>query len=218
MVVWNYNRPWEELRELLWRADDLSLPRETIDLSSPNAVIYFGRALTGRKNKEGQGTFECFAWRSGDRGQTWEQVPTRVSPPSGMNYVHIDGGPLAKFDDGTQLAVASIGGDDSDTGLPESVNSGLGVYGTDDNGRRSRREPGEADAGGQLMIEDWHTDREIGTMAAASTRSRGANPTGAVSRRGCQSVSQRNTCRCVPAALPPVRIRRERGRPTPEAG
>ena len=68
VVVWNYNRPWDELRELLWRADDLSLPRETIDLSSPNAVIYFGRALTGRKNKEGQGTFECFAWRSGDRG------------------------------------------------------------------------------------------------------------------------------------------------------
>ena len=134
VVVWNYNRPWDELRELLWRADDLSLPRETIDLSSPNAVIYFGRALTGRKNKEGQGTFECFAWRSGDRGQTWEQVPTRVRPPSGMNYVHIDGGPLAKFDDGTQLAVASIGGDDRDTGLPESVNSGLGIYGTDDNG------------------------------------------------------------------------------------
>ena len=135
VVVWNYNRPWEELRELLWRADDLSLPRETIDLSSPNAVIYFGRALTGRKNKEGEGTFECFAWRSGDRGHTWEQVPTRVSPPTGMNYVHIDGGPLAKFDDGTQLAVASIGGDDRDTGLPESVNSGLGIYGTDDNGR-----------------------------------------------------------------------------------
>ena len=62
-------------------ADDLSLPRETIDLSNPDTMIYFGRALTGRKNKEGQGTFECFAWRSGDRGHTWEQVPTRVSPP-----------------------------------------------------------------------------------------------------------------------------------------
>ena len=134
VTVWNYNRPWDELRELLWRADDPSMARETINLSSPDAVIYFGRALTGKENKTGEHTFECFAWRSSDRGRTWEQVPTRVRPPSGMNYVHIDGGPLAKFSDGTQLAVASIGGDDSDVGLTQSVNTGLGIYGTDDNG------------------------------------------------------------------------------------
>lgn len=64
--------------------------------------------------------------RSGDRGQTWERVPTRVSPPAGMSYIHIDGAPMAKFPDGTQLVVATCG--------PSPATSTLRVYGTDDHG------------------------------------------------------------------------------------
>ena len=61
-----------------------------IKLSSPDAAIYFGRPKTGKESEAGETTMECFAWRSSDRGRTWEQVPTRVRPPDGFSYVPVD--------------------------------------------------------------------------------------------------------------------------------
>ncbi len=128
VVVWDGSGSVEELRTILWRANESGVTREQIDLASPDAAIYFARPRTGSADAGGQPTPECFAFRSGDRGRTWETVPTRVPPPPGLNYVHVDGYPLAKFPDGTQMAVAHIGSS-SDGG-----ENATAVYGTDDNG------------------------------------------------------------------------------------
>lgn len=112
VVIWDDSLPLEEKRAILHQADDPTLPREEIDLSSSDSSVYCARPATGPEEPDGLPAIECFAFRSGDRGHTWETVPTRVSPPSGLAYVHIDGGPLLQCADGTQL----------------------GVYGTDDNG------------------------------------------------------------------------------------
>ena len=132
VVVWNYNRPLDEHRQLLWRTVDPEVARERIDLSSPDAAIYFGRPKIGRENEAGDPTMECYAWRSGDRGRTWEQVPTRVRPPAGYNYVHVDGDPLAEFPDGTVLAPATA--DNRNSAHSGLLNSIVAVYGSDDNG------------------------------------------------------------------------------------
>ena len=126
VVIWDDSLPLEEKRAVLSQADEDDVPREAIDLNSPDASVYFARPATGPEGADSRPGLECYAFRSGDRGHTWERVPTRVSPPAGMNYVHIDGAPLAKFPDGTQLVVASSG--------PSPVTSALGVYGTDDHG------------------------------------------------------------------------------------
>ena len=126
VVIWDDSRPLEEKRAILSQADNNDLSQEAIDLNSPDTSVYFARPATGPEGADGRPGLECYAFRSGDRGHTWESIPTRVSPPAGMNYVHIDGAPLAKFPDGTQLAVASSG--------LSPVTSALGVYGTDDDG------------------------------------------------------------------------------------
>ncbi len=125
VVIWDDSLPLDEKRAILGVADH-DVSRETIDLSSSDALVYFARPATGPRGTEGDPTIECFAFRSADRGRTWERVPTRVSPPSRMNYVHVDGAPPVKFDDATQLVVASCG--------PSPFTSALVVYGTDDNG------------------------------------------------------------------------------------
>ena len=126
VVIWDDSLPLEEKRAILRQADDPTLPREEIDLSSPDSSVYFARPATGPERADGRPALESYAFRSGDRGHTWETVPTRINPPTGLNYVHIDGGPWVQYGDGTQLVVASIG---SDAG-----NTLLGIYGTDDNG------------------------------------------------------------------------------------
>ncbi len=128
VAIWDDSRPLEEKRAILWRADEPGVTREQIDLASPDAAIYFARPLTGREDTNGQPTLECFAFRSADRGQTWETVPTRVSPPPALKYVHVDGCSLAKFLDGTQMAVAHIGSSEA------GGRNATAVYGTDDNG------------------------------------------------------------------------------------
>ena len=126
VVIWDDSLPLEEKRTLLSQADQSDVSRERIDLSSPDSMVYFARPATGPEDDEGNPAVECFAFRSGDRGATWETVPTRVSPPSGMSYIHIDGAPLAKFPDGSQLAIATCG--------PSPATSTLRIYGTDDHG------------------------------------------------------------------------------------
>ena len=136
VVVWDFNRPLEEHRKLLWEADESGVAREEIDLSSADAAIYFGRPKTGVENEDGEPTMECFAWRSGDRGRTWEQVPTRLRPPRGHNYMHADVYPLAKFSDGTVLTPVTADNRNSGKaaggkGEPQSV---VAAYGSEDDG------------------------------------------------------------------------------------
>jgi len=126
VVIWDDSLPLDVKRDLLGKADDETGQREEIDLSSPNSSVYFARPATGPLDGDGRPSIECYAFRSADRGHTWETIPTRVSPPTGLNYVHIDGGPWVQGADGTQLVAASVGPTGSDTVV--------GVYGSDDNG------------------------------------------------------------------------------------
>ena len=125
-VIWDDSRPLEEKRAILWKADEPGITREQIDLASPDAAIYFPRPQTGPADADGQPTLECFAFRSADRGHTWETVPTRVVPPPPLRYVHVDGAPLVQFPDGTQVVAATLG--------PSANDNFVGIYGTDDNG------------------------------------------------------------------------------------
>jgi hypothetical protein len=128
VVVWDDSRPLEEKRAILWQADKPGADRAQIALADPDAAIYFARPASGPEDADGRSTLECFAFRSGDRGWTWENIPTRVSPPRGLDYVHVDGYPLVKFSDSTQLTAATIGRGE---GVSESA---VAIYGTDDDG------------------------------------------------------------------------------------
>ena len=46
-VVWDESLHLEEKRAILYRADEPAVPREQIDLTSPDAAVYFTRAATG---------------------------------------------------------------------------------------------------------------------------------------------------------------------------
>jgi len=138
VVVWDESRPLEEKRALLYRADEPGVAREQIDLASPDAAYYFARPATGPgvlgdtpnsiwqvADAEGRPTLECFAFRSGDRGRTWESVPTRVAHPS-VGSVHRDAHPLVQFPDGTFMGAMS---------MATAVAPGcIAVYGSDDSG------------------------------------------------------------------------------------
>ena len=77
VVIWDDSLPLEEKRAILRQADDPTLPRDEIDLSSPDSSVYFARPATGPERADGRPAVECYAFRSGDRGHTWETVPTR---------------------------------------------------------------------------------------------------------------------------------------------
>ena len=47
VVIWDDSLPLEEKRAILRQADDPTLPREEIDLSSPDSSVYFARPATG---------------------------------------------------------------------------------------------------------------------------------------------------------------------------
>ena len=70
----------------------------------------------------GNQNHETHAFRSADRGRTWEEVPTRVSPPTGFSSVLVDGYPPVQFADGTQAVAADLD------------QSQLAFYATDNNG------------------------------------------------------------------------------------
>ena len=120
---WNTEMSVEEQRA---RANISEVARQRIDLSSPDAAVYFTRTATGPADETGELALECFAFRSGNRGRTWEDVPTRVRPPPGYSGVFRDGHPLVNFPDGTQMGAMSIGGSDKP--------GGVAVYGSDDSG------------------------------------------------------------------------------------
>ena len=128
VTVWDESYTTERKRTILYKTDDMSIPRENIDLSNQNSAVYFARPVTGANGTDRHPRLECFSFRSADRGNTWEKVPTRITPPNGMDVVHIDGGPMTQFPDGTQAVVATS----STISRPEI--SSIGVYATDDNG------------------------------------------------------------------------------------
>lgn len=128
MVVWDESLPLEEKRSILYAADESNVSREQIDLTHPDAAVYFTRAATGPKSPA-QATdrlLECFAFRSRDRGHTWEKVPTRITPPPGRRMVRRDAHPLVQFPDGTLLAATIVDG--------STPTSSVSVYGSDDHG------------------------------------------------------------------------------------
>ena len=131
VVVWDHSRPLAERLEVLQRTDEPQVDREAIDLTSPDTLVYFGRhAISPLGDREP--TLECFAFRSSDRGHTWEIVPTRVSPPPGFTFASIDGAPTV-LSDGTAVMPAWL--DNRNTGGDRDyVGAIIGLYGSDDNG------------------------------------------------------------------------------------
>lgn len=125
VVVWDESLSIEEKRAILYRADEPGVPREQIDLTSKDAAVFFARPATGPADADGQTTLECFAFRSADRGRTWETVPIRVAHPSG-DGLHRDAHPLVHFPDGTLMGAMTVAMADSP--------GGVAVYGSDDSG------------------------------------------------------------------------------------
>ena len=132
VVVWDHSRPLAERLEVLHGADESQVDREAFDLTGPDALIYFGRhAISPTGDREP--TLECFAFRSRDRGHTWEIVPTRVPPPPGFSFASIDGAPLTLLSDGTAVMPAWM--DNRNTGGDSDYAGAIiGLYGSDDNG------------------------------------------------------------------------------------
>ena len=134
VVIWDHARPLDERRAILHRADEPGIVREGIDLTSPDAVVAFPRHATGPDDPEGRPSLECFAVRSGDRGRTWETVPTRLSPPPGFNFVSVDGDAPIQFPDGTLVVPAWLDNRNSGSNPGDYYNAITGLYGSDDNG------------------------------------------------------------------------------------
>ena len=134
VVIWDHARPLDERRAILHRADAPGVAREAIDLTSPDAVVAFPRHATGPDDPEGRPALECFAVRSGDRGRTWETVPTRLAPPSGFNFVSVDGAAPIQFPDGTLVVPAWLDNRNSGSNPRDYYNAITGLYGSDDNG------------------------------------------------------------------------------------
>ncbi len=135
VVVWDESLPLIEKRAIVARADEPGVARGQIDLTSPDAAVYFARPWTGPEDPDGNPVQECFVFRSADRGRTWETVPTRVRHPHGGGLWR-DAHPLVQFPDGTLMGVLSLYSTFADgsigylTGEPRSV----AVFGSDDGG------------------------------------------------------------------------------------
>jgi hypothetical protein len=132
VVVWDHSRPLGERLEVLHRADAAPGDREAFDLTSPDALVYFGRHATSPSGDK-EPTLECFAFCSSDRGHTWKIVPTRVSPPPGFTFAAMDSAPPTVLSDGTAVMPAWL--DNRNTGGDRDyVGAVIGLYGSDDNG------------------------------------------------------------------------------------
>lgn len=121
-VVWDNG--WSEAKKKGIHEGALKpgVEREKIDLSSPDAITFFKRSKTEGRDSQGNENVETFAFRSPDRGYTWEQVPTRISTPHWFSSVLVDGYPPVQFPDGTQAVIADLD------------QSQLAFYATDSNG------------------------------------------------------------------------------------
>lgn len=131
VVVWDESLPLQKKRAILHRADETDVPREQIDLTSPDSAVYFPRPATGPLNQNGEPSLECFAFRSSDRGRSWETVPTRLTSPHGGG-LHRDAHPLAQFPDGTLMGAMSV--TLTNTAGDVAIPGGVAVFGSDDSG------------------------------------------------------------------------------------
>ena len=121
-VIWDNAWSDKKKKKIHDQATKPSIEREEIDLSSPDAIVFFKRSKTGGLDSQGNENIETFAFRSADRGHIWEKVPTRFSTPPGFSSVLVDGYPPVQFPDRTQAVVADL---DQST---------LAFYVTDSNG------------------------------------------------------------------------------------
>ena len=117
-VVWDETAPLETRMAFLHSRG----PRPKIDLDDPDSAIYFGR--TRRHTDENESDMQTFAIRSTDRGRTWEEYPSIVSPPgSSKKDVFKNGYPPERLPDGMYVGAFYLG-----------PSSDLYLYGSGDNG------------------------------------------------------------------------------------
>lgn len=67
--LWDETRSEEERRRLLQSGVG---SRDDLDMFAPDSLFFFGRTWFAERGK----STVCFAYRSGDRGRTWESAPT----------------------------------------------------------------------------------------------------------------------------------------------
>ena len=118
-VIWDESAPYDERMAFVHSSG----PRPEIDLSSPDAAVYFVR--TRRHEEENEQNMETFAIRSADRGHTWEKYATVVRPPYGLedHEFRKNGFPPVRLDDG--FNVAAFGLDTTQTLLYGSGDQGV---------------------------------------------------------------------------------------------
>jgi hypothetical protein len=121
--IWDEAAPLEQRRRFLFPEYPT---REEMDMSRPESVFFFGRSWCGRERPDGTHRIVCFAFRSADKGKTWEKVPAIIPPPGSIDQIHKDGHPVVRMPDGSFLGLMSgYGG-----GVPGQVL----LYGSDDDG------------------------------------------------------------------------------------
>ena len=122
MEVWNEAAPQDEREKFLLSA--LTSPRQSIDLSHPDSIVFFPRTFLG-PNQFGAPQMVAFALRSADKGKTWEKVPTLVLPPPNCYSATPDNAPIVRMPDGTWLFPNRVYGGKVGVSLYASTDNGL---------------------------------------------------------------------------------------------
>lgn len=122
VAVWDEAAPVEKRRAYL--LSSLTSPRESIDLSKPESVVLFPRTFLG-PDRESVPQMVSFALRSGDKGRTWEKVPTLLIPPPGCYSASPDNTPIVRLSDGTLLLPNRTFGGRDGVDLYASTDGGL---------------------------------------------------------------------------------------------
>ena len=135
VVIWDETLPVDERREIVYPSEP---SRQQIDMTSPDSVICFPRTWLGDVRKPdgeivGPGQAEvtkpascapiAIAFRSADRGRTWEQTPTVINRPGRGPHLCCAEPSVLTMPDGSMLIPVVY--------LNEGV---LAAYGSDDDG------------------------------------------------------------------------------------
>ena len=120
--VWNEAAPQPEREKFLLTA--FTSPRENIDLSKPESIVFFARTFLGPL-RYGAPQMAAFALRSPDKGRTWEKAPTLVLPPPGGYGSSPDNAPIVRLPDGTWLFPNRTYGGTPGVSLYASTDNGL---------------------------------------------------------------------------------------------